>query len=153
LSNIDELINVGCMRELEVDFPGKEFHDALFQAVPVPIFVVDKELELWEYNAAAARSIGGVRRDNQPRLLGQALRCVHAQTATPGCGYAQHCADCTIYWAIQTAADGQHVQRQWARVDVEEQGKRARINLQVSSTPFVYGNYSLVLLMLEGLAD
>ena len=141
------------MRELEVNFPGNEFHHALFQAVPVPIFVVDKELELWEYNTAAARSIGEQKKDNKRRLLGQALRCVHAHETLTGCGHAERCADCTIYWAVRAAADGQRVQRQWARVDVEERGKPAKMNLQVSSAPFVFGQYSLVLLMLDGLAD
>src|SRR5262249_195667 len=45
------------MRELEVDFPGEEFHHALFQALPVPVLVVDKDLDLWEYNASAARTL------------------------------------------------------------------------------------------------
>lgn len=145
--------NSWVMRELEVNFPGKEFHDALFQAVPVPILVVDKELELWEYNTAAARSIGEPRKDNQRRLLGEALKCVHAHETAKGCGHEGRCTDCTLYWAVRAAADGQRVSRQWARVDVEQQGKRAKLNLQVSSTPFVFGQYSLVLLMLEGLED
>ena len=141
------------MRELEVNFPGTEFHNALFQAVPVPILVVDKELELWEYNVAAARSIGEARKDTERRLLGQALRCVHARETATGCGHAERCEDCTIYWAVRAAAEGQRVQRQWARVDVEERGKAAKMNLQISSAPFVFGQYSLVLLMLEGLGD
>ena len=138
------------MRELEVDFPGKEFHDALFQAVPVPIFVVDQELELWEYNTAAAGWIGEPKRDNRRRLLGQALRCVHSHETLTGCGHAERCADCTIYWAVRAAANGQRIRRQWARVDIEQRGNAAKMNLQVSSTPVVFGQYSLVLLMLEG---
>jgi PAS domain-containing protein len=123
-----------------VTFPGQEFHHALFQAMPVPILVVDRELEVWECNAAAARSMSESPKDKKRRMVGQALKCVHADAAGRGCGQAEPCADCTIHWAVRAAAEGQRILRQWARVDIEDQGKPARVNFQISSTPSFSAN-------------
>jgi len=139
------------MRELEVDFPGEEFHRALFQALPVPVLVVDKELDLWEYNRAAARSIDHGERGKARRALGDALNCVHSRENQAGCCQALACSDCAIQWVVRAACEGQRVTRQWARMEVMAQGKPAKINLQVSSSPFEFRNRSLVLLVLEGL--
>jgi hypothetical protein len=141
------------MRELEVDYPGEEFHRALFQALPVPVLVVDKEFDLWDYNVSAARTlVPGKARNGHP-ALGDALNCVHWQEGPDGCGQEQACADCAIRWVVQAAGEGQRVTRQWARMEVLTQGKPTKLNLQVSSSPFTFGRYSLVLLVLEGLDD
>jgi hypothetical protein len=38
-------------------------------------------------------------------------------------------------------------------MEVLARGKPTKLNLQVSSSPFTFGRYSLVLLVLEGLDD
>jgi hypothetical protein len=141
------------MRELEVNFPGREFHNALFQAVPVPILVVDNQLDIWEYNAEAARCLAAKGNDQKRRRIGQALNCTHARANITACGQAAPCSDCTIYWAVRAAAEGQQIRRQWARINIGDDGKPAKTSLQISSAPFVFGQYRLVLLLLEGLGD
>jgi len=61
--------------------------------------------------------------------------------------------DCTIQWVVRAAGEGQRITRRWARLEILARDKPMKVNLQVSSCPFNFGRYSLVLLMLEGLHD
>ena len=143
----------GVMKELEVDFPGEEFHHALFQALPVPVLVVDKELDLWEYNPSAARTLVPAKPRKEQRALGDALNCTRWHEGHEGCGRETACADCTIQWVVRAAGEGQRITRRWARMEILASGKPMKVNLQVSSSPFTFGRHSLVLLVLEGLDD
>ena len=43
------------MSRIHIQFLDQEFHRVLFDAVPVPIFVVDAEVSVLDYNTAAGR--------------------------------------------------------------------------------------------------
>src|SRR3974377_292646 len=45
------------MTEIAVQFLDESLHRVLFDAMPMPVFVVDADITLLEYNAAAARCL------------------------------------------------------------------------------------------------
>jgi len=140
------------MTSLPVKFLDQGLHRVLFDAMPLPVFVVDEDVNILECNAAAAlllqqnEQFGGVHRRG-----GDVLYCLHARETPEGCGRAPACADCQLREAVRIAADGRAVNRQWAEMELMQEGKPTKVSLRVSCQPFVFEKKSLILLVLEGL--
>ena len=60
------------MSRVPVQFLDQGFHRVLFDAMPMPVFVVDEDVCILEYNAAAARLLG---KDKKLVLGSAAARC------------------------------------------------------------------------------
>ena len=68
----------------------------VFDAMPSLIFVVDNDVRIQEYNAAAADLLTAKRSTILKRRGGEVLHCLHAAEAPEGCGWAPFCKDCVI---------------------------------------------------------
>jgi PAS domain-containing protein len=69
---------------------------SVFDALPSLIFVVDEDIKIQEYNAAAAEFLSGKRAAILKHRGGEVLRCLHATDVTEGCGRAPFCKTCVI---------------------------------------------------------
>ena len=141
------------MRQLAVQFLDQGFHRVLFDAMPMPVFVVDKDVCIFDYNAAAARLLKKDKRLIIRRRAGEVLNCVHSMEGTKGCGSTSACRDCTVRKSVRTAARGRRVVRRSAQMELVRNGKTAKVKLRLSCQPFTYGRSSFILLVLEGLND
>jgi len=141
------------MRQLAVQFLDQGFHRVLFDAMPMPVFVVDKNVSIFDYNAAAAALLGKDKKLVLRRRGGDVLNCVHSMEGPKGCGTSPACRDCMVRKSVRTAARGRRVVRQSAQMELVRNGRTAKVNLRVSCQPFTYGRNSFVLLVLEGLND
>ena len=141
------------MRQLAIQFLDQGFHRVLFDAMPMPVFVVDKNVCIFDYNAAAARLL---RKDRQfviRRRGGDVLKCVHSTKGPKGCGTTPACRDCVVRQSVRSAARGRRVTRELAQMELVRKGRVAKVKLRVSCQPFNYGRSSFILLVLEGLND
>jgi PAS domain-containing protein len=139
------------MSRLDVQFLDQGLHRVLFDAMPLPVFVVDKDVNVLECNAAATRLLGqdqGIRKQTR---AGDVLNCLHTTESAEGCGHAPACGDCGVRAAVRAASQGQSVTRQRAEMELIQRGKTTKVSLRVSCQPFTYGKSSFVLLVLEGL--
>jgi nitrogen fixation/metabolism regulation signal transduction histidine kinase len=141
------------MSQLAVQFLEQGFHRVLFDAMPVPVFVVDKNVCIYDYNAAAARFLGKNKKLVTQWRGGKVLNCVHSIEGLEGCGTTPSCRDCVVRKSVRTAARGRRVVRQWAQMDLVRKGRIAKVKLRVSCQPFTFGKSSFILLVLEGLND
>jgi len=141
------------MNRIAVQFLDQGLHRVLFDAMPMPVFVVDKDVSVLEYNQAAARLIESEKAAILNRYGGDVWQCLHAAEKLEGCGQAAACKNCVVRESVRAAAAGRRVTRRWAEMDLMLKGKPAKMNLRVSCQPFKYGKNSLVLLVLEGLND
>jgi len=139
------------MAKLAVQFLDQALHRAVFDAMPLPVFVVDPDVSILEYNAAAAQLLGGDRRTVLKRRGGEVLQCIHATEMPEGCGHTPACAKCVVRNAVNEAVAGRRVHRKSARMERITDGKRKKINLRVTTQPFSHQGHSFVLLVLEGL--
>jgi len=139
------------MSRLAVRFLDEGLHRVLFDAMPLPVFVVDKDVNVLECNAAAARLFGQGRRTRKQSRAGDILHCLHTTESPKGCGGASACSDCGLRAAVRAASQGRAVTRQAAEMDLMQKGKPTRVNLRVSCQPFTYEKNAFVLLVLEGL--
>lgn len=139
------------MSRLDVEFLDQGIHRALFDAMPLPVLVVDEDVNILECNAAATRLFKFDKPAGKQPRGGDLLRCLHATETLGGCGEAPACADCGLREAVRAAAGGQPIQRQWAEMELLKEGKPTKVNLRLSCQPFTVGKNSFVLLVLEGL--
>jgi PAS domain-containing protein len=141
------------MRQLAVQFLDQGFHRVLFDAMPMPVFVVDKDVSILDYNTAAARLLKKDKKLVLRRRGGEVLNCVHSMEGPKGCGSAPACGDCMVLKSVRSAARGRRVNRQSAQMELVRKGRVTQVNLRVSCQPFTYGRSSFILLVLEGLND
>ena len=141
------------MSRIAVQFLDQGLHRVLFDAMPMPVFVVDKNVSIFDYNKAAARLLKKDRKLVIRQRGGDVLNCVHSPEGPKGCGSAPACRDCTVRKSVQTAARGRRVVRQVAQMELVRNGKTARVNLRVSCQPFTYERSTFILLVLEGLNE
>ncbi len=144
---------VSMMNRVPVQFLDESFHRVVFDAIPIPVLVVDENVSILEYNAAAANLIGDDKRQVLARGCGEVLRCTQALENPEGCGNGTACAECVLRQSVEAAAEGQGVTRRWARLELLENGQARKVNLRVSTQPFTCQRHSFILLILEGLND
>ena len=123
----------------------------LFDAMPLPVFVVDEEVRILECNAMAVRLFGPDKRAVVKRRGGELLHCLHAMEVSEGCGHAPACSNCPVRQAVRVASQGRIVTRQKAQMELVIGGKAARVDLHLSCNPFSYERSQFILLVLEGL--
>ncbi len=141
------------MNRIAIQFLDQGLHRVLFDAMPMPVFVVDKEVSVLEYNAAAARLFGSDKSTVLERRGGDVWHCLQATETPKGCGHASACRNCVVRESVRDASEGRQVTRRRAEMELMLKGRPAKVSLQVSCQPFTYGKNSLILLVLEGLGD
>ncbi len=141
------------MSKVDVQFLDQGFHRVLFDAMPMPVFVVDKNMCVFDYNAAAVRLLGKNKKLVIRRRGGEVLNCVHSMEGPVGCSTTPSCRDCVVRKSVRSAARGRHVTRQWGEMELVRKGRTAKVKLRVSCQPFTYRKSSFILLILEGLND
>lgn len=139
------------MQTLAVDFLDQAFHRVLFNAMPMPVFVVDGDVSILDYNTAAAKFVGKDRRAVLKKRGGDALGCINALQTPEGCGHSAACPDCVIRNAVRSASQGKGVTRKSAEFEFVVRGRSRKKDLRVTCQPVAYARQSYYLLILEGL--
>lgn len=139
------------MNRLAVEFIDQGLHRALFDAMPLPVFIVDRDVHILECNAAGARLMADGKSNRKHHSAGDVLDCLHAAEAKGGCGHSASCGDCGLRGAVRAAFSGEKIQRRLAHMELVREGKPTRVDLCVSCEPFNYGKSAFVILVLEGL--
>jgi PAS domain-containing protein len=141
------------VKQLGIRFLDEGLHRVLFNAMPMPVFVVDEDVRILEYNAAAARLLGSNKQAVLQRRGGEVLHCLHAIGSLEGCGQTPACSNCQVLESVRAAAHGRPVIRQSARMELVNNGETRKVDLRISCHPFTYNRQKLILLIIEGLGD
>jgi len=141
------------MSGVAIKFLDQGLHRVIFDAMPMPVFVVDEDVCILEYNSAAAKLLNGNREAVLRSRGGEVLHCVHSTEDPRGCGFSVVCPDCVVRKAVRSAAKGGDVVREWADLELKAEGGCKHVKVRVSSKPFTYEQHSFILLILEGLND
>jgi PAS domain-containing protein len=124
----------------------------LLDAIPSYVFLVDKDVSILDYNAAAGQFLGVGRRAILNHRAGDAFHCLHAQDVTGGCGRGPHCKGCPIRGAVNEAFAGNKCVRRQVSMDLRWGCKVKRLNVLLTASPFVYKGHERVVLILEDLS-
>jgi PAS domain-containing protein len=126
----------------------------LFDAVPMPLLVVDEDVTVLAFNRAAAPLLGDKPDQMLRRRGGEVLSCLRHHHAPKGCGTHGACKDCVVRASVGTAMRGNAIHRQLTQMDVlTKAGLPSKSYLAVTSSPFVLDGARRVLLVLEPVGD
>ncbi len=125
----------------------------VFDVIPSLIFVVDRDVSIHEYNAAAAEFLSSNRETVLKRRGGEVLKCLHSTEATEGCGYAQFCTNCVIRNSVNEVFQGNRVVRRRTRLEIIRDGNILEIYALVTTSSFCFKNTPLALLVIEDISE
>jgi len=74
-------------------FQQADYARTIFEMVPIPILIVDQDMQILDCNPAASGFLGADRLQTHLRRGGEALRCIHSTEVPGGCGHAEACAE------------------------------------------------------------
>ena len=124
---------------------------AIFDAFPHPVFIVDEDVQIQNFNTAAEHFLGPEAVLALHRRGGEALQCIHAQTN--GCGKAEVCQDCVIRNSINQALSGKATFRELHKAELRPAEGRLSMDLLVTANLLPYGEQPRVMLVLEKVSD
>lgn len=124
----------------------------IFDAMPSMVFVVDDDVNIQEYNKAAADFLVIERSAILKRHGGEILQCIHSTEAPEGCGHAPFCEGCVIRNSVKSASKGNRIVRARTKMEVLRDGDKTEIYALITATPFSYEDQMLVLLVIEDIS-
>ncbi len=130
-----------------------DFLQSFLDAVPVPVLVVDPDLQLHRANAVASREISFENNHTHSRGVGDALECLHSTETPEGCGASEHCQGCILRQCLLAGIEGQQVYRREAKMQLHCGGDVREVHLLITTTPMEYDGKRLVLLTLEDVSE
>ena len=122
-------------------------------AIPDPVFVVDGDLRIVAYNAAAENLLGDNPELALRRRGGDVLHCVQAAAAPHGCGTGPACSDCIIRNSVAAAYKGTKHTRRAHKMELLRGTDATEVHLLVTAAPLQFRGEPLVLLVLEDVSE
>jgi PAS domain len=132
---------------------GIDILRSVFDAMPSLIFVVDNDVRIQEYNAAAAELLLLKRPSVLKRRGGEVLNCLHAADVPEGCGRAPVCKECVIRNSVAEAFRGKRVVRRRKKLEILRDGRKIEIYALITASLFYYGERPLSLLVIEDISE
>jgi len=130
-----------------------EMLQAVFDVMPSLVFVVDDDVRIHEYNAAAGAILQEKREAVLQRRGGDVLHCLHAYDVPEGCGRGPFCRHCVIRTSVGAAFTGNRVVRRRTKIELLLDGEKRFVYALISASPFRFQDKSLVLLVIEDVSD
>jgi hypothetical protein len=124
-----------------------------FDAMPSPVFVVDEDVRIHEYNKAAAAILATEKPEVFRMRGGEALHCLHHHVGEDGCGRSAACADCVVRNSVIKAFQGCSVVRCRQKMELVKDGNVIEVFVLVTSSPFVFQNTDYAILVLEDISE
>lgn len=125
----------------------------IFDALPSMIFVVDQEVRIQEYNAAAEELIRSSRETILQHRAGEILHCIHSEETKKGCGTSTKCSECIIRNSVIQALQGKRIVRRRTRMEIIQNDHKVEIYTLVTVSPFSFRGTPHALLVIEDLSE
>ncbi len=132
-------------------YENNDFLTNAFNTIPFPILVVDDDVRILFWNSAAARLLKSDEVFQQRG--GEALHCIHSWDTKEGCGHGPYCKTCVVRNSVKEANRGRKVYRKKTIMKHKTGEKIVDVPLLVTTSPFIYENRNLTLLILEDIHE
>jgi PAS domain-containing protein len=124
---------------------------AIFDAIPLPAFIVDADVRIQDFNTAAEQFLGAEPASALYRRGGEAFHCIHAEM--DGCGRSKPCRDCVIRRSVNGAMTGRATCRELHQAELRTRQGTAAIDLLVTASLLPYTEPPHALVILEDLGE
>src|SRR5512137_657306 len=110
----------------------------LLDAIPSYVFLVDRDVTILDYNAAAGAFLGvGPRRILRHRG-GDVFHCLHSRDVTAGCGRGPFCKSCLVRGAVNEAFAGKKCVRRRVCMELWSGRRVKKLHVLLTASPFTY---------------
>jgi hypothetical protein len=123
----------------------------ILNAIPVPSFVVNDDVEILDLNGAAANFCGQDRDAAYRRRGGEVLHCRHSTDVPEGCGRGPHCTYCVIRSSVRNCLE-QVVSRKVMNLQTVHERAAKEIQILITASP-LGGGEKLALVLVEDLTE
>ncbi len=124
----------------------------LLDAIPSYVFLVDKDVSILDYNAAAGAFLGIGRLRILRHRAGEVFHCLHSRDVTEGCGYGPLCQSCLVRGAVNEAFTGKKCVRRQVSMELCSGRTVKKLHVLLTASPFAYQGHERVVLIIEDLA-
>jgi nitrogen fixation/metabolism regulation signal transduction histidine kinase len=125
----------------------------VLDALPFMILVVDEDVLIHAFNAAAAELLGEEPAKALRRRGGEALGCIRSTESPGGCGHGPHCEECVFRQTVQDCHRQEKSIRRRVTLEVVTQGTTKEISTVISATPLRHATGTYVVLVIEDISD
>lgn len=130
-------------------FPKTDFMAVIFDAMPLPALVVDRQACIVEFNVAGAKLLERIPFAVLRPNAGEAIRCIHTIEDPASCGQAPACERCIIWNSLRAVFDEGRPGRTTGRLSFFKDGQRAEEDFLVTTAPIPGETEPFALLILE----
>lgn len=128
--------------------------NAIFEASPVGIALVDESLNIVRTNRAARTIFTNAHDSITPMRCGEILGCRNHSAYPEGCGFTPGCAACGVMTAVRrTFEDSSSILHEECQMDIYRDGVATIVWLNFGTTPIRLDEKNFVLLSLEDISD
>ena len=121
----------------------------LLDAMPSFVFLVDRDVTILDYNAAAGAFLGMGRRSILRHRGGEVFHCLHSRDVSAGCGHGPFCKNCLVRSAVNEAFAGKKCVRRQVSMELCSGAKVQKLHVLLTASPFNYQGHERVVLILE----
>jgi hypothetical protein len=126
---------------------------AVLDAMPLPVFVIDRDLRVVDRNEAGAKFLGDAAAGLRHRLPGDILHCVVALSSPGGCGTGAACADCVLRGAVAASLALDAPVRRHGTLERKSESGPKKLHLFVTAAGIPGADPALRLLILEDFTE
>jgi PAS domain-containing protein len=124
------------MEEITVDLNATHTLDrTIFDALPIPAFVVDDDVQILALNSSASQFCGQNQEAAYRRRSGHVLHCIHSNDVPEGCGRGPACKSCVIRNSVTASLKGQTVSRRRVSLHVADGLHDRELQILVTACP------------------
>jgi PAS domain-containing protein len=128
-----------------------QFWRSIFDALPLPAFVMDEDVRIMNFNTEAEKLLGHAPRSSLWRRGGEVLHCVYAEKT--GCGKSKPCRQCLIRNSVKDAIGGLDTHRRFFQARLANNRGPVTVNLFVTARRLPETEPPQALLILENLGE
>lgn len=129
------------------------FYRNILDAIPSPVFVVEEDVRIVDYNVAAGRMLSTDREMVISRRAGEVLHCLHAEDVADGCGRGPVCPSCVVRNSVNESLHGKKMTRQKLMMEVLREEKKVEALFLVTTAPLLYQGRELAVIILEDINE
>ena len=132
------------------NFPSNRWR-VIFDALPLPAFIVDEDVRIMDFNTAAEKLLGFAPKSALRRRGGEVFHCVQAGKA--GCGKSKPCKNCAIRNSVADAIKGLNTRRKFCQPELRDSRGVVPVSLFVTTSLLPETSPLQALLVLEDVAE
>ena len=133
--------------------PGSPLDRTIFDAIPIPVFVVDDDVRVLDLNGAAVQFCGQERDAIHRRRGGHVLHCLRSLDVPEGCGRGPACQSCVIRNSVKLSLKGRTISRKRMVMHVVHELGTREMQILVTACPMPEGTESRALVMMEDITS